>query len=366
MIKILAIEDEPAILENVIETLEAGNYEVVGAENGAAGLELAQQVLPDLIVSDIMMPDMNGYDVLVALRGDPATARIPFIFLSAVAERSSVREGMNLGADDYLTKPFTATELLTAVSARLEKHSQAEQDHEHRMTELRENLLHMLPHELRTPLNAVLGYSEMLMGEAETLSPAEVADFAMRINQGGARLLKLIERFLNYAQIEVIRNNPLWIDRLREEIVESPASVISDLALAYAAKAKRESDLRLELVEVPGIHISPEFFQLLFTELLDNAFRFSKANTPVTINAQPLDGQYQISIRNEGRGMTAHQISQIGAYMQFQRQQFEQQGVGLGLAIAKGFAELYSGELSIESAPDQYLVVCVMLPLASS
>src|SRR5258708_10420073 len=146
MTRILAIEDDSNILENVMETLEVGNYEVVGAENGAHGVELAQQLLPDLIVSDITMPGMNGYDVLVALRGDPATARIPFIFLTAVADRSSMRDAMNLGADDYLTKPFTATELLTAVSARLEKHARLEQAHEHSMAELRENLLHMLPH----------------------------------------------------------------------------------------------------------------------------------------------------------------------------------------------------------------------------
>lgn len=121
MRKILVIEDTPEILDNIFEFLEAEDFEVMTATNGRIGLELARQNQFDLILCDIMMPEMDGYAVISQLRQDPVTADIPFIFLTAKGERSDLRLGMNLGADDYLTKPFTPDELLTAITARLDR-----------------------------------------------------------------------------------------------------------------------------------------------------------------------------------------------------------------------------------------------------
>lgn len=122
MKKILVIEDEPDVRANIIELLEAEDFNVVGAENGFFGALWAQEYLPDLIVCDVRMPELDGYDVLTALRQDAVTATIPFIFLTANADKSDMRRGMELGADDYLTKPFTRTELLSAIASRLAKH----------------------------------------------------------------------------------------------------------------------------------------------------------------------------------------------------------------------------------------------------
>ncbi|WP_306640715.1 response regulator [Sanyastnella coralliicola] len=121
MKKILLIEDNEAMRENTAEMLELANYEVVTAENGKVGVEKAKSVSPDLIICDIMMPELDGYGVLYYLSKDPSTAAIPFIFLTAKAEASEVRKGMNMGADDYLTKPFEEMDLLSAVESRLRK-----------------------------------------------------------------------------------------------------------------------------------------------------------------------------------------------------------------------------------------------------
>ncbi|MEH0158222.1 response regulator [Limibacter armeniacum] len=121
MKKILLIEDNPEMRENTAEILELSNYDVVTAENGKVGVEKARAELPDLIISDIMMPEMDGYGVLFALSKDPKTASIPFIFLTAKAEKSDFRKGMSHGADDYLTKPFDDMELLDAIESRLKK-----------------------------------------------------------------------------------------------------------------------------------------------------------------------------------------------------------------------------------------------------
>ncbi|MGB3152707.1 MAG: response regulator [Maribacter sp.] len=122
MIKILLIEDNEAVRENTAEILTLANYEVRTAEDGQKGIEKAKTFLPDLVVCDIMMPQMDGYDVLRNFAANPEMTNTPFIFLTAKTDRADMRMGMNLGADDYLTKPFEDNELLDAIACRLKKH----------------------------------------------------------------------------------------------------------------------------------------------------------------------------------------------------------------------------------------------------
>jgi len=124
MKKILIIEDNLEVRENTAELLELSGYEVTTAENGKVGVQKATQSPPDIIICDIMMPVLDGYGVLRVLSNNPKTAHLPFIFLTAKAEKSDFRKGMNLGADDYLTKPFDDLELLDAIELRIKKHEQ--------------------------------------------------------------------------------------------------------------------------------------------------------------------------------------------------------------------------------------------------
>lgn len=124
MKKILIIEDNPDVRENTAEILELSNYEVMTAENGKIGIKVATEMLPDLIVCDVMMPELDGFGVLRILGNNPITAQIPFIFLTAKSEKADFRKGMSLGADDYITKPFDDVELLTAIEVRLKKQEQ--------------------------------------------------------------------------------------------------------------------------------------------------------------------------------------------------------------------------------------------------
>lgn len=121
MTKILVIEDEISVRENLVDLLEANDYEVSCAENGFLGAILAFDCIPDLIVCDVMMPEVDGHEVLEALRQSSTTAMIPFIFLTAMADRQSIRKGMELGADDYLTKPFENVDLLKAIEVKIER-----------------------------------------------------------------------------------------------------------------------------------------------------------------------------------------------------------------------------------------------------
>lgn len=130
MKKILLIEDNPEVRENTSEILSLANYEVLVAENGKTGVDIAQRQKPDLIICDIMMPELDGYGVLHILSKNEQTAAIPFIFLTAKTEKTDIRKGMNLGADDYLTKPFDDTDLLNAIEARFRKNAMQQKQYE--------------------------------------------------------------------------------------------------------------------------------------------------------------------------------------------------------------------------------------------
>ena len=144
MKNILLIEDDVILRENTSELLELSNYNVLTAPNGKIGLEMARNTLPDIIICDIMMPELDGYGVLEGLAGNEKTKHIPFIFLSAKTERKDVRKGMDLGADDYITKPFEEEELISAIESRLAKAAILKEDKE------TQNPLDSNPEELRT------------------------------------------------------------------------------------------------------------------------------------------------------------------------------------------------------------------------
>lgn len=152
MKKILVIEDEAQVRDNIQEILELEDFQTITAENGLVGIQLIKEQAPDLIICDVMMPELDGYGVLRALRQNVATATIPFIFLTAKADKSDLRQGMELGADDYLTKPFTPAEMLQAIATRLEKQAAANQHYTNEIKQLEAGLQYLVHHDTLTHL----------------------------------------------------------------------------------------------------------------------------------------------------------------------------------------------------------------------
>jgi DNA-binding response OmpR family regulator len=175
--RILVIEDAHALRKDIIEMLGFEGYEVRGAENGLLGVEAARDFHPDLIICDIMMPELDGYGVLEALQKDTVNATTPFIFLTARTDKGDVRAGMERGANDYLTKPFTANELIKAVQTQLEKYDRIRTLAGGKMDELRDNIILALPHELRTPLTGILGFSDILASDASRMAADKVGEW---------------------------------------------------------------------------------------------------------------------------------------------------------------------------------------------
>ena len=363
MQKILVIDDEAPLLQLISMALQKRGFQTFEAENGEVGVQLARQHLPDLILSDIKMAKMDGYMTLSTLRHDPITAAIPFILMTGQPHNAGMRQGMELGADDYLSKPFTIPTLIGTVEARLKKQQALRQQAEQRLAVLRANISLALPHELFTPLSGIIGFAEIITSESSGMKPEEMSEIGRAINTAAKRLYRLIENFLIYAQIELLAADPQKVAALRLNQAPNTQELIDNCAQQQAQKANRSSDLTLELTPASAA-LSDDYLRKMVRELLDNALKFSAPGSPVLIRSQCNGGWLQIYFRDRGRGMTASQIADVGAYMQFERRLYEQQGSGLGLAIAKRLAELHGGGMLVQSEPNVGTCVTIQLPLA--
>ena len=363
MINVVAIEDDPAILDNIIDTLEAEGLVIVGVCDGREGLDLVEKELPDLVICDIMIPSINGFDVLQRLRAQARTADIPFVFLTARSERENVRRGMELGADDYLSKPFTSAELVATVTAQLRKRTTIAQKYESNMKVLRSNIIYALPHELRTPMMSILGYSDILQQEAQNITADDVADMAATIHRSGERLEAVFENYLVYAQLEIMSGDSDEIQKLRNHVLDNPNDIIATTATKRADRHKRKTDLKLVLNNTGSVRISTENLAKLVDVLVDNAFKFSTADSTVSVGCACVEGKFCLKILDAGRGMSVDQIKNLGAYMQFGRALHEQQGLGLGFIIARKIVEYHSGTIEIKSVVGKGTLITVYLPL---
>jgi len=364
MKKILVIDDEEWLREMVRMALSQRGYDIVEALNGVMGVEVARKQLPDLILCDVNMDKMDGYATLSSLRNDDATSAIPFILMTGLADNAGMRHGMELGADDYLPKPFTLDALYGAVEARLRKAETVKAQAEGALEDLRANISMMLPHELRTPLNGILAFGEILAAEPATLTLEEIADMGQTIYQSGRALERLIETFLIYSQLEMLAADRQKMIALRGKQTAQPAALIELQATRKAGEVKRAADLLCKLAPVP-VPISEEYFARLVGELVHNAFKFSQPGNPVTVELAATPEAVIFSVTDQGRGFEPDQISKVGAFMQFDRKTHEQQGLGLGLTIARRLAELHGGVLAIQSEKGVSTTVTVRLPKVS-
>lgn len=363
MNRILVIDDEEWLREMVRLALNRRGFEVVEAENGAEGIEVARRVLPDLVLCDVNMAKVDGYLTLAALRNDPLTATIPFILMTGLADNDGMRHGMELGADDYLPKPFTLDGLFKAVDVRLKKVHTVRTEAEQKLAELRSSIAMMLPHELRTPLNGIMACSELLAAEGQHLPGNEIVEMGRLIYDSSKRLERLVEKFLIYAQLEVIARDPQWFARLQGSFTGDAKTIVITQARAQAEVYGRVGDLSLDLSQ-GGAMISDEYLARIVAELVGNAFKFSNSHTPVEVTFACRDDGALFSVADRGRGFSAEYIARIGAYMQFDRKLQEQQGQGLGLVIARRLTELHQGTFTIAPRAGGGTVVSARFPPA--
>lgn len=355
--KILIIDDDEAIRTRLQDILQYEGFIVLTAENGLAGFQLAQQELPDLIICDILMPELNGFGVLLKLRQIPSTATVPFIFLTGQTTQHDMRSGMELGADDYLTKPVQINSLLSSIYARLEKQQALRKDTTQRLETLRMSLGYdFLHHEVRTFTTGILGVSQFLLhlGPENLPSPKEILDGQILIRDSAFHLQHLLDEYFLYSELKLLESEP---DTKHEKIWEhdiavcSTHTLIRKYAREKASQMNRRQDLHLALADVEML-ISHQVLQKVVTELLENAFKFSAPGSPVTVTSRLQHDCFAITISDRGQGMSTDEIASIGPFRKFAEGSNDEEGIGLGLTIIRLLLQQHHGELHIESIPN--------------
>lgn len=348
--RILVVEDSDDLRENIISLLELNDYEVIVAENGYDGLQLAIKEVPDLIISDRMMPIMEGTQMLQELRSNSITANIPFIFLTAKSSRQDIRDGMNYGADDYLPKPFEAPELLNAVNTRLQKKNKSDEV----LDKVYKNISQSIPHELRTPLVSIQGFTNIILDEIETIDRDTIKDMCVMIKNSSIRLHRTIEKFILFTEAELMLK-----DRKNYSSLAAGTTQIDMVLIQLQAHNKNQFTDSAHNFEIKTktcvVNIWQEHFKIILNELIDNAVKFSFPSKPIEIYSTDDAETYSLVIKNYGRGMSEEEIKNASPFIQHNRSYYEQQGNGLGLAIVQRIGEFYNVDFNIRSEKDSYL-----------
>ena len=365
---VLVVDDNPD-MRSYLSRLLADDYRVMTASNGIEGLAYAQEHGPALVVTDIMMPVMTGYDLLRAMRQHEALAKVPVILLTARAGTDAPVESLEAGADDYVSKPFHEEELLARISNQLRIHRQ-ERELEVRAKELEDlyaklesanvelrdlnvrksEFVSIVSHDLRTPLAAINGFVENLLCElGGPLSPKQ-RQYLERIQVNIGRLVRMINDLLDLAKIEAgtieFRPRPTSINAVVDTLMESVGIVArqNGIQLCYA----------------PGprdwlLHADPDKLTQILTNLIHNACKFTAAGGEVRIQlSKETDGYVRICVADTGCGIAPEEIEQVFEKFYSGRSLgSERRGTGLGLAIAKHFVDLHHGRIWVESAPRQ-------------
>ncbi len=379
--RVLIVDDERRNTELLKVMLTPEGYVLLTASCGEDALALLADQQPDLILLDVMMPGMDGYQVATKIKQNPATNNIPVIMLTALDDRNAKMLGLNAGAEDFLTKPVDRAELCVrvrnllrlkaygdklrvahaALSIALAEASEARLMAEH-ANNAKTQFLRAMSHELRTPLNAISGYTEILeMGIRGAVNPAQVKDLG-RIKRASAYLLRLINDVLTIARLEGAR--PLHLISIA---VNPVLSEVESLCILQA----KANGLTLTVTECHHeifARADAERFQQILLNLVTNAIKFTPKGGSINVSSDDDAGVVRVRVNDTGVGVRMLDIERVfEPFVQIDRHLTSdtQQGVGLGLSISRELARAMSGDLTLESVEGVGSTFTLTLPIAS-
>jgi two-component system sensor histidine kinase/response regulator len=363
MVTVLVVDDDPTILDSVTDLLRISGYRILSATNGVEGLRMMQTNTPDLIIADIMMPEMDGYQFYEAVRENPAWTPIPFIFLTARGERKDIRRGYMLGADQYLTKPFEAEDLLVAVEKRLERVRAIQAVTKDEVEQVKQQLLTIFSHELRTPLSYIYGYVHLLEEGHKGLDDDVIGEILGDMRAGAERLVRLTEDLM---QIVYIDSGAMVLRMEREGKDTDIGPLILQAIRELDEKAeKRKVIVSAQIPDQLTIWCVGDFVQDAMRRLVDNAIKFSKREDGhVWVRAEVVNDWVVITVQDDGIGIDPANLKLIfERFRQLDREKLEQQGIGLGLALADRLVDLHGGHIEVESEPGVGSTFTLYLPV---
>jgi DNA-binding response OmpR family regulator len=346
MYKILIVEDTFAIREEVCDILIMEGYEVLEAENGKIGFEMALKENPNLIISDILMPKINGFEMFEKLQKEPKTTSIPLIFLSAKGEKEDIRAGMNLGAEDYLTKPINVNDLLNAVENKIRKKLTTNQKIieitatlskvlQNQKKEL-DNYVHLMSYELKSPKRNV---SDLLVWTKEELDESNISeDSNSKIHLMGEK----VERMeLLLVRLEQYRN--ISASLFKDNLVNTHTIV-------KKVMDKLEVPLHITITihnKLPTLFADEKMLEKVFEILLQNAIDYNdKKKGLITLDCEITEKDYIFSIKDNGIGIDSKYYKKV--FEMFQAIE-PTKSSGVGLSIVEKIILNYKGEIHVKS-----------------
>ena len=373
---ILIVDDEPNNLDVIVAQLSDCDYQIHYASSGQEALSSLDIYNPDLILLDVMMPGINGIEVCQQIKAMPKWQAVPIVMVTALSSKSDLAKCLDAGADDFISKPVNPEELRARVKSMLrikkqfDKIQSLSQIQENTIDTLkislgalRGNLASNLSHELNTPLYGIIAPIELIkdfLKDMEEIAPAlEMLDL---VEQSACRIEMLTKRLLVYFELETFVSKQYPVKPMRTKF---SSTAIETTLRSQAQNSNRSNDLVFSL-EDAEILLSEQYLSTLLYELVDNALKFSSSGTSITVSSQIEGDMLKLSVLDLGRGMTEEQIAKIDAFIQFERETYEQQGTGLGLTISRKIAELTGGKFWITSVYQHETKVHLTLPLARS
>ena len=368
MAKILLIDDEKNLLDEISDWLQFAGYEVTCAGNGRIGLEIIKREKPDLIVCDIAMPEMDGRTVLLEVRADPQLNAIPFIFLTASSTHESLRRGMNLGADDYLAKPFQHDELLNAIKSRLHKQSEQQQtarlqlnavqtalQEEQQRRLLKSRLMAMVSHDFRNPLLTILSSAELLEYHGAKIDDERRHKYLHRIQGSVHLLIQMLDDLLAVAELE----NQQW--QYQPETIDI-ANFLEGIIDEFRMIDGDNHEFEMVALVADTVVTDPKLLRHIITNLLSNATKYSPTGSTVTVRVQEDTAKLAIDVIDQGIGIPEEDLAQLFNPFYRAAHTKDKVGTGLGLTIAHEAVTLCGGTIHVASELEQGSRFTVTLP----
>lgn len=358
---ILVVEDNPAMNNAICDILELNNYSVHSAHNGREALDYLQKERPDVILCDIMMPQMDGYTLLRHTRADERLRTLPFIFLTARSSEDDRRQAKTIGIEDYLVKPVDPEDLTIAVENALRRSRNLAIETQTQMDSLRNQIVRTLQHEFRTPLTFILGYAEYLAEIADDQIDLETLKLSTHaILEGGHRLQDLVEKFLLLADIQYRQHLPG-----REEHL----SAHQMLKNAASNMAKIATEASMEIIVEPA----PEpdtivgdigYLYKAIIHMIENSIQYRRPQPKyVWLSVAAAENYIGLKVTDESRGISPVMLQHLQRpFEQVQRDDRTVPGAGLSLALIQHIARLHGGYLEIESEEGKGSTFTLWLP----
>ena len=334
--RILIVDDVSKNIQVLGTILKQQSYQIYVAQNGAQALKIAEEAQPDLILLDVMMPELDGFETCRHLKLSPKTRQIPVIFLTAKVESEDVIRGFEAGAVDYVTKPFKPVELLARVRTQLE--IKANRDALYHISNERKELLHILCHDLANPVNAMISVLSVIDSETE-FHPLK--DMLLAMAQNGLELIDLVRKMRNLEEHS--------LSLLATSLAQA---VYTSLQLLDAKIKAKQLVMQIEIA--PQVHILAERTSLIHSvlnNLLTNAIKFSYPHSTILIRAEVINQQIELSIQDQGIGMPNKLLTEIFDVSKPTSRVGTQGelGTGFGMPLVKKFMDAYGGDIQIFS-----------------